>query len=66
MLKFITLTCILVFTLSLNVSGEAEVKDAFTIEGRVEVVSTTNKEWLTNTQVTVDGGVYIAHLRFAF
>lgn len=37
--------------------------DVFRIEGRVEVVSTTDKDWMSNTQVLVDGGDYVAHLK---
>lgn len=40
-----------------------EPGDIFKIEGRVEVVSTADKEWIPNTQVMVDGGDYVAHLK---
>lgn len=40
-----------------------EPGDVFKIEGRVEVVSTADKEWIANTQVMVDGGDYVAHLK---
>ncbi|XP_053388455.1 ER membrane protein complex subunit 7-like [Mercenaria mercenaria] len=42
---------------------ESETGDVFKIEGRVEVVSATEKDWIANTQVVVDGGDYVAHLR---
>jgi hypothetical protein len=42
---------------------ELDTGDVFKIEGRVEVVSTTEKDWMANTQVVVDGGEFIAHLK---
>lgn len=42
---------------------EDDVGELFSIEGKVEVVSTSNKDWISNTQVSVDGGLFVAHLR---
>ena len=44
---------------------ETETVDLFKIEGKVEVVSTQNKDWIGNTRILVDGGDYIAHLRYS-
>ena len=46
-----------------SISSENEGQDTFKIEGKVEVVSTNDKEWITHTLVMVEGGDYIAHLR---
>ncbi|KAH3843026.1 ER membrane protein complex subunit 7-like [Dreissena polymorpha] len=44
-------------------TDEPNGTDLFTIEGKVEVVSTTNKDWLPDTQISVDGGTFISYLR---
>ena len=46
-----------------SVSADNDNQDSFKIEGRVEVVSTSDKDWIANTLVMVEGGEYIAHLR---
>ena len=45
-----------------SVSADNDNQDSFKIEGRVEVVS-SDKDWIANTLVMVEGGEYIAHLR---
>ena len=58
----------LVFTISkcccdTSILLENEDQGTFKIEGKVEVVSTNDKEWIAHTLVMVEGGEYIAHLR---
>lgn len=62
-LRFVFVSLLFAFTDSSEISETQDTGDVFKIEGRVEVVSTTDKDWISNTQVTVDGGDYIAHLR---
>ena len=45
------------------ISSENDSLDNFKIEGKVEVVSTSDKDWIGNTQILVEGGEYVAHLR---
>ena len=45
------------------ISSENDILDHFKIEGKVEVVTTSDKEWIGNTQILVEGGEYVAHLR---
>ena len=51
------------FLCDTSISSENEDHDTFKIEGKVEVVSTNDKEWIAHTVVLVEGGEYIAHLR---
>ncbi|WAQ97887.1 EMC7-like protein [Mya arenaria] len=60
---FKILILLAVFIQSLAEQLESESKEQFSIEGRVEVVSTSSKEWLSNTQVMIDGGQFVAHLK---
>ena len=39
-------------------SIEEEGSQLFSIEGKVDVLSTSNKDWISNTQILVDGGLY--------
>lgn len=39
------------------------VASTFRIEGKVEVLSARDKEWMTNTRILVDGGEYLGFLR---
>ncbi|KAL4229946.1 ER membrane protein complex subunit 7 [Mactra antiquata] len=50
-------------SLALSEAIDAEIVDEFKVEGKVEVVSTTNKDWIANTQVNVEGGLFVGHLR---
>jgi len=44
-------------------SIEEEGSQLFSIEGKVDVLSTSNKDWISNTQILVDGGLYTGHLK---
>lgn len=65
---YIILWKIILFVLLFLKDTQGEITDEessgeFKIEGKVEVVSVPDKDWITNTQVLIEGGEYIAHLR---
>lgn len=65
-INFIYFFVVLVIFISRTIAEQVEEEgpQVFSIEGRVEVVSTSNKDWISNTQVLVDGGLFIGHLRY--
>ena len=63
-MKRFILVLLVLFQQTLGDVLESETTDLFRIDGRVEVVSIQNKDWLVNTRILVDGGNYISHLRY--
>lgn len=62
-LPYIAIVLVVFISKVISQNIEEEGAQTFNIEGKVEVVSTSSKDWISNTQVLVDGGVYIGHLR---
>lgn len=68
-----TLPCVTLFIVVLlavlNVIICQEISDLegtglFRIDGKVDLVSHRDKEWLTSTRVLVDGGEFVGYLRY--
>ncbi|KAK3599218.1 hypothetical protein CHS0354_012827 [Potamilus streckersoni] len=53
----------LVHAVSEIIENDSGLGSDFKITGKVEILSSKDKEWLTNTQILVDGGEYIAYPR---
>ena len=59
MLHFVILFCAYIL-----ISG-SELLDSgtFKIEGKVEITTARDKDWIQNTKILVDGGQYVGHLK---
>ncbi|KAK6176598.1 hypothetical protein SNE40_014851 [Patella caerulea] len=58
----IFITCVTIVVNTQDIIEPTNV-NIFNMEGRIEVFSTRDKNWLPNTRVLIDGGEYVAFLR---
>ncbi|KAL3879343.1 hypothetical protein ACJMK2_031642 [Sinanodonta woodiana] len=53
----------IVHAVSEIIENDSDIGSDFKITGKIEILASKDKEWLTNTQILVDGGEYIAYPR---